>query len=748
MATEDFLNSFLNTYVSKNFSPSVERGQFSIINRTSASVDYPGGNQLSDLRLRTDFQCIGKQKTLQMDDTFNDYNGFNKEYISEQGVFVVEAALRQFARTDFGRRVVAKDIEAHIRSLTHRDCHTSYLYNMLITWGKALLYKMNGDTDDILRVQCSPYRSEHVTIGLPDLHDRVYEIPIETPYDGQAAPQTRRTDTNYFLRPYVLHYNASTAEQEWFYLLHVPTRNSTSALNFDFAVPGINNGDTIILDPIDPHGPEVDADAAENVPWHDPDTQWKWILDYVSLNRLEQQFASTLELFGAMFFHPLWSSAEACQWQMSELVAVLGTFEPTRARLRTSLEGTPYSTDPDANVYVIKSQIKPISYLINSALLNYYMWYGLYTAIYNDAVDRDEWRTALTSVNGELQMLYTPHMRAFVIGILLNQEVPTNMMHGAGFYVSMDGVEKVHRISHTAPGTSGEQAEVIVEALYAPVSGSLVLGTMSGDLETVQHLKSKYRVDFRGTRTEVYDKVELLKIANIYRLFGHQITLFDIITQEKINPWAAVNECIIEPSSIAFDPKEVKKLTLGWSDAREGRVVPLPALGSLGVEGFLDITIQKPHLETIKFRTAQESVKVYVTAKRSKKPLAIKVKSGYSYRPETFQAKKGISYRQKDFHDAPRQPPPDNPEGEIVKEPEQTTVLMESDTQSVKIAESNTNIGKSHATPGTSLLEERPNVQTSEKTITFAEPIKIEPLKPVVGKTILQDSGGTISSQH
>jgi hypothetical protein len=201
---------------------------------------------------------------------------------------------------------------------------------------------------------------------------------------------------------------------------------------------------------------------------------------------------------------------------------------------------------------------------------------------------------------------------------------------------------------------------------------------MSGDLDTVQHLKSKYRVDFRGTRTAVYDIVELLNTANIYRLFGHSITLFDNITQEAIVPWAAVNECVIEPSSIAFDPTEVKKLTIGWSDAREGRTVPLPALGSLGVGGFLDITIQKPHLEAIKFRTAQEAVKVYVTANRDRKPLPIKVKSGYSYRPETFQARKSVTYKQKDFHDTAIQLPPDNPEGEVVEEPVQTSVPTES----------------------------------------------------------------------
>jgi hypothetical protein len=323
------------------------------------------------------------------------------------------------------------------------------------------------------------------------------------------------------------------------------------------------------------------------------------------------------------------------------------------------------------------------------------MWYGLYAAIHNDAVSRDDWRSALTSVCGELQMLYTPHMRAFTLGIVLNQEIPTNMSNGAGFYVSMDGVERVHRIDHTLPGTSGEQALVITEALFAPVSGSLVLGTMSGDLDVVQHLKSNYRVDFHGTRTSTYDDVELLKTANIYRLFGHNITLFDNITNEMITPWASVNECVIEPASIRFDPKEVKKITLGWSDVRQGRTVPMPALGALGQEGYLNVTIQKPHLETIKFRSAQTPVKVYVTSKRSKKPLTVKIRSGYSYTPGTFRAKQVQVYKQQGFHDQETRLPPDNPEGMVVKEPAQTTVLMEAIPQTAKNAESSLSPGGS-----------------------------------------------------
>jgi len=468
----------------------------------------------------------------------------------------------------------------------------------------------------------------------------------------------------------------------------VPTRNQVSELNFDFAVPGIDNDKLILLDPIDPHGEGVDADAAERVPWGDADMIWKWILDYVVLNRIEQQFAATLEVFGSMFFHPIWSSAEACQWQMSELVVVLGTFEPTRARLRTSLQGNPYSSDPDANLYVVSNQTKPISYLVNSAILNYYMWYGLYAAVYNDAADRDDWRSALSSVAGELQMLYTPHMRAFCLGILLNQEIPTNMSYGAGFYVSMAGVERVTKITHTLPGTTGEHAEVIVDALFAPVSGSLVLGTMSGDLEVVQHLKSNYRVDFHGTRTSTYDNVELLKTANIYRLFGHNITLFDNITNDQIKPWAAVNECVIEPASIRFDPNKVMKITLGWSDSREGRTVPMPALGALGQAGFLNVTIQKPHLETIKFRTSQTPVKVYVTAKRDKKPLTVKIRSGFSYTPGTFRAKQTLVYKQQGFHEVETQLPPDNPEGEKVIAPAQTTVLTEAIPETARSAES------------------------------------------------------------
>jgi hypothetical protein len=742
-----FINNFINCYNTKNFTPSVEFGQYSLLNRTTASANYSGGNQLADLRLRTDFQCIGKQKRLELDDTYTDLNGFNREFITTAGVYNVEAALKEFSRTDFGKRVVTRDIEAQISCLSHRDCHTSFLYNMLISWGKAILHKMNGHDDDEinLEVKSVPYTSQHVRVGLPDLNPRTYAIELTEPCDPGLAPQMRRRDENYFTRPYVLHYNAATGAQEWFYLLHVAGRDKVSALNFDLKIPGISSN-SVILDPVNAQTDTISNTGFDDINWADADRIWSWIIDYVSLNRIEQQFAATLELFGAMFFHPIWSSAEGCHWQMSELVAVLGTFSPTRARLRTNLEGNAYSTDQTAHEYVLDAQVKPIAYLLNSSMLNYYMWYGLYSVVHNFASDRDDWRSALVSVQDELQMLYTPHMRAFCIGAILNHDVPTSMTHGAGMYVSMSEMDQVYHITYTQPGTSGEHADVDIDALYAPVSGSLILGTLSGELSTVVHLKASYECKLAGGRTTVYSIEELTKLASIYRLFGHEITLFDNITGERVKPWAAVNECIIEPASIGFDPTKIQKLTIGHSDMREGRAIPLPALGALSVDGSISILIQKPTVEVICFGTAQKPVRTYTTSRRDRKVVPIKVKSGYSYRPETFRASKGNTYKQLGFYEGKRHIPPDNPEGVVVTEPIQHTVTTGDQETNVATVETKSYAKALQPTPQVSSIAVSTQETALTPTTTSSRPTGMMNEEEI--RTASLDSGGQSSSQQ
>jgi len=691
MSQNEFISNFVNTYFAKNFEPSFENGQFSLLNRTSALATYPGGSQLCDLRLRTDFQVVGKQKRLEIDSTFTDLNGYNTKYISQTGHFVPEAALQEFSKTDFGKRVTTKDIEGKITGLTHRDCHTSYLYNMLISWARALLYKMNKtkemdkDRRAILTVKCSPYQSAHVTVGLPDIAETSYRIILGSPNDHVNIPTRIRSSENFFEKPFVLHYNASSHTQECYYLVHAAGRTHSSALNFDFEIPGVD-GDNVLLDRVDPCGDTLNLSQLEHIPWNDPDTQWQWILDYVTLNRLQTQFAATLETFGAMCCHPIWSSAEACAWQMSELVAVLGSFEPTRARLRTVLDGDPYIEDTNAIDYVIGAKSKPVHYWISSAILNYYMWYGLYAVIYNEAAGRTSWRTAFTSVHEALTNLYSPHMRAFCISAITGHEVPTSMSVGAGMHVSMQDMPSVGRILNTGKGTSGEEARVNVDAVYAPVTGSLLLGTFANDLEVVQHLKSHFGVQFRGTRGTPYSKIDLMKTATIYRLFGHSTTFFDEITQQEITPWAPVNECVPDLSSILFEPRDLCKLTVGWSEIRPGRCIPLPALGSLAENGSISVVIQKPHIEPVKFRTAQTPLQTYVTTGLTPKPVKVTVKSTYKYMPTRFHANVVKQYKQEGFHEIVPTLAPQRPEMQVVHEVPQITVSTEETPASVSDA--------------------------------------------------------------
>nr|UUV42403.1 MAG: capsid protein [Enontekio toti-like virus 1] len=387
-----------------------------------------------------------------------------------------------------------------------------------------------------------------------------------------------------------------------------------------------------------------------------------------------------------MCYQPIWSSAEACAWQSSELVLVLGTFSPTRARIRTNLSGAAYVLDPNAIDYVIKAQTLPMTYMTTSAIYNYYMWYGLYAIVASEAQSRDDWRTALTSVPGILKNLYTPHMRAICLAAIVGHEIPTSMSGGAGFYVSLAGMSEVTEIPRSkldygyntiTDQRTSEIAEVKIDALYAPVSGSLILGTLAGELEAVQHLKSIVSQTFRGVRDTLYDSVELTKVATMYRLFGHDVVYEDNITRTLIKPWGNVSQCIPEPASIWFDPRDIKKLTIKNSDPRHGRCVPLPNLGSL-TEGTISMTIERPFIEFTVFGSRKEPLRTYITRRRDKPKIEMLIKPVYSFTSETFRTTGTSQYKYQDFREESMKVPPQQPEVAMVEEPEQTTAHAES----------------------------------------------------------------------
>jgi len=659
----NFLQTFFNYDLSKDYVPSVADGRFSIANKTVASLQNAGQTYLADLDLRTDFQFAGKNKAVRFTANHSDFSGYNKKYITDTGVYDPKLAMEEFARSAFDRRVVKEDTFAQISSFVQGDSHNAFLYNMLISWQRAYLYASQRGQDEILKIRTSPYRDSHVTIPLDagdEDHTSLIELGI--PYEGdfQVIDFPVRNALNFWSSPYVLRVPGPTMTQVSFYMAHCFGRNNVSNLNAEIAIP-CPKFERILLDII---GGDASTPAGfDNIPWHQPDTLWSWIIEYVTLNRLQQPFAAVLETFMAMAIQPQWSSAEACAWQQIVFTVVLGEFSPTRGRIRSNLEGEAFFTDPTAYEFVTDLARSPVTMLQTSAILNYYALYGLYTVLHNEARSRDNWEDVFTSTVAELQILLSPAARAALISTLTRQQFATCMDSGAYIHYDTTNIS-MNRLLPSSKSTSGDplfKDGVMIDAIYAPVSGSLILGAVCGDFETTCHLAPLQETKTEGSFDVFYDMSTMLKVCNTFRLFGHEVELRDTLTNSLSTPWATSTECIIEPASIEFKPTQRRRYVVVDSHPRMGRNHTIPNVVSLMEPSHFVVSIRKPTLRVVDWQKRTTACRPIVRANRKKVEVKFFVKTVSDYGVGQFNAKE-LASGQQDFHRVQTAPTPRMPE--------------------------------------------------------------------------------------
>jgi hypothetical protein len=562
------------------------------------------------------------------------------------GVYDAGLALTEFARHSKERRVVKEDTYSILTRQVQEDSHEAFLYNMLISWLKAQLKQFNADGKEMLEVYTLPYDDSHITIDLGHGYARqLHEIELGLPVDQnevasanwyirEVAPGTRNTDS-YWRKEFVLHYDGSDPRKTAFYLAHVLGRTNVSVLNFDVPIAGLDTS-LLALDPIGGEDMLTDFD----LPWDNPDMFWSWIIDYVRLNRLESAFAATLELLGSVAVQPNWSTQEACLWARSEQVIVLPTFSPTRARIRTNLEGTPYRTSASSTEFTLSEARSPKTFLLTSALANYYQYLGLYAILFNEARSMVDWHQVYRSQGGTLRELVSCEAKAAAISVATGMEYATCMNEGCGMYIDVSGMSADYvGLDYRTKGDYVYHGDS-TKWLPAPVTGSLVLGTLSGEMEALAHLQGHTSVTFGGAIGEMYDTDVIYKTATIYRLFGHDVEFEQYPTNKIVRPVVPAKECVPDVGSIMFDPSDPVTLKIGRNVGREyGNTYVLPNLFTLahGCKT-LTCTIQTPMIEVYDDVERKVRCAPTVLLTKVKRPITYKVKSAYSAKPSVFQA--------------------------------------------------------------------------------------------------------------
>jgi len=589
----------------KSIVPALKNGCFSLINKTIARVMHGTSQFVADLQIRTDFLVAGKKRVLFGNPNYTNYSGINRKYISANGVYLAGLALEDFAKTSAEKRLIKEDTYRTLSGMDQADSHEAFLYNMLISWGKALIASSNQEVrPNVFQVKTHPYSDSHMNVALDQGHNvHAYDIDLGYPITEVELVHAAfmiRTKEDYWNRPFVLHYSALAPTQEAFYLMHTLGRTNTTALNFDIDIPSLDS-DLLLLDPIGGGG--VVTLNFEEIDWKDHDTMWMFITDYVKLNRLEEQFAAVLESFGTMFAHPMWSSIEACIYQNVTLQITLPAFSPTRARIHTALEGEPFVPEAGPVEFIVEQGRMPKQFLQFSAVANYYMWYGHYAMYHNAARGRRDWKNVFGSIDHDLDILRSPVARAASISAITGQEFTTFMNEGCNVTLNFEdlydsgwkvtGEEKDHAI----------HSPVEISAIPAPVSGSLILGAVAGEYEVLRHLRGLQTVPVSQFRGQMVPNEHVLSLANVYRLFGHDTTFTRIDTMQEVKPWATAHECIVEPSSVPFEHEYDVPIALRDSEERPGRHYLLPSLGSLPGSDDLVITIRRPFIDLCEYGT-------------------------------------------------------------------------------------------------------------------------------------------------
>jgi len=104
-----FINDLLNVSFLRNYNQNIQGGRFSMVNDSVVTVKAQESSYNCDMSLTSDFQIAGKNKRMDVILGHPDYSGYNRKYITEDGIYDASLALTEFARTTIERRLVKEE---------------------------------------------------------------------------------------------------------------------------------------------------------------------------------------------------------------------------------------------------------------------------------------------------------------------------------------------------------------------------------------------------------------------------------------------------------------------------------------------------------------------------------------------------------------------------------------------------------------------------------------------------------------
>jgi hypothetical protein len=353
---------------------------------------------------------------------------------------------------------------------------------------------------------------------------------------------------------------------------------------------------------------------------------------------VEHAFAAALETLGALASQPMPAYQESTVWQHMKTTLVLAKFEPTRARIRTNLEGEPYAVNMNATEMMLHETVHPANFLLSSAILNYYFYVGLYAAVDNYSRALGDWTNAFRTTADELAPLATEYARAAFISLATGKEVQTCMSPACHTVYELDEMAAHTTIDPTVVYEPGYPTTLVLTGVHPYVSGAMVLGTLSPPTCATKHLEATYEfeIDEYGTTTPA----GLLLAASTYRLFGHSVDAVCERTNKPIVTHATDRECVINPAPILNETRITDSVSLESSKPRASKYNTLPEAHVMRNLNKVTVTIMKPYLEPVEWQQRTRPLTTTLVLPTRRNALQFKVLARHGIRPMTMRVKK------------------------------------------------------------------------------------------------------------
>jgi hypothetical protein len=230
------------------------------------------------------------------------------------------------------------------------------------------------------------------------------------------------------------------------------------------------------------------------------------------------------------------------------------------------------------------------------------------------------------------------HARAAMVSALIGKEVTTCMTDNCHITYDLGAMSKVNSLL-AVTSFDGTDLSVPIRGIYPYVSGSLLLGTITLDSPAVRHLAPLQRLE--TDEYGVVSKYDAIKLANMYRLFGNEVTLLNDASKAEIPWFTNVRECIVCPTDAVNGLREYDKVELAFSNRRLGRGTSLPDVSSLRPGDSVVMTVTAPNIHIMMWRSRSVEVRPYINIQRQRATIQYKVKAKTVVSEATF----GIRYR-------------------------------------------------------------------------------------------------------